>query len=137
LRDAVAEGPVFLGYFDEVDDDVFAAQFEPFVQSVGDGFVEGFLELDGAAGVERDLDDDAVGRARDVEISRVGDEVLRGVLGDDLKAVVLGDIQGGAHGVVDDVTDGAAVVGGFSFNEIDAGEGHGFWRVDLMTELPN
>ena len=47
---AVAEGPVFFRHFDQVDEDVFAAEFQGCMQSVGDGFVEALLHFDGAAG---------------------------------------------------------------------------------------
>ena len=65
--------------------------FRAFVQSVGNGFIEALLHLDGAAAAQRDLHEDAIVRAMNAEIFTVKLQSSFGMLGDDLEAVVLGD----------------------------------------------
>src|SRR5258708_3751531 len=57
---AIAERPVFLRHFDQIDDDIFPAQLYGCVQSIGNGFVEELFHFGGASGVESDLDEDAI-----------------------------------------------------------------------------
>src|SRR4051794_21250600 len=90
----VAERPVFLPHFNKGDHHVFFAQAGVFVEQFGYTSVESALHLDGAAGVQGDLDDDDVVAALDVEVGRVVDQTAGIVLGDDLKAVERWDING-------------------------------------------
>src|SRR5205823_537894 len=85
---AVAERPVGLVDLHQVDEDVLASDAEAIVQAIGHGGVEGALLVDAAPRVEGDLNDEAVVGPGDVEIGAVDREVLGGVLGDDLEAVV-------------------------------------------------
>jgi hypothetical protein len=68
---AIAERPVFFRHLNQIDEDIFPAQFQAFVQAVGNGFVEALLHLDGATAVQRDLQEDAIVRAMDAEIIAV------------------------------------------------------------------
>src|SRR5579859_155829 len=95
------------------------------MQPVGYGLVEGSFLLDCPPRIQGDLDEDAVIGAADAEISRVEDEILRLMLGDDLEAVILRHVDGAAHGVIDHVADALAIVGGLSFDQVDADERHG------------
>src|SRR5262245_6429918 len=121
---AVAEGPILLLDLDEVDEHVLAAHIEALVQSIGDGLVEGALLLERSSLVERQLDEDAVLGPPDTKVVLVGDEPVLRMLSDDLEAVVLRRIQCRDHGIVDDLADGAAIVGRLAPNEIDASERH-------------
>src|SRR6267154_1541671 len=56
---AIAERPVFLGDFYQIDDDIFPAQLHGFVQAVGNGFVVALLHFDGAARVHGEWYKDA------------------------------------------------------------------------------
>jgi len=131
---AVAEGPVAFGDFDEVDEDVFAADAEPLVQAVGNGFVEGPFHFHGAAFVEGDLDEDAIRRAGDVQVGGIEDEVFRRMFGDDLEAVIGGNFQGDEHGLINNIAQGLAKGGGLALDKINSGERHGgFWlRVEEL-----
>src|SRR6267154_4142450 len=88
LCDTAAERPVLLGDLDQVDDDILAPHVQPGMEVVGDALEERLLHLDSAAGIQRDLDQDDIGRVTVAEIA-VGDvEFFRGMFGDDLEFVV-------------------------------------------------
>jgi len=91
------------------------------VETIRYGFVEAFLLLQGASRIQRELDEHAVLGTRDSKIAFVGDVVLGRMLGDDLKAIVRGRLQGVEHRFVDDVGDRALVVRGLAADDIDAG----------------
>src|SRR6187402_51473 len=90
LRLAVAEGPVFLLHFDEVDDDVFATLAQALVETVSYSFIKGTFHIDGTPFVHRDLNDQRVRGALDPQVGRVYDQSTGGVLCDDLETVVFG-----------------------------------------------
>src|SRR6185503_14740446 len=54
---AIAEGPVLLGNVDQRDEHVLTPQAQTRVQAISDGLVEGFLLLNRAACVQRQLDE--------------------------------------------------------------------------------
>ena len=58
------------------------------------------------------------------------------MLGDDLEAVVLRRIQGRDHGIVDHLTDGAAIIGWLAPDEIDASERHATTPFPLDPYFP-
>src|SRR5262245_44200416 len=121
---AVAEGPILLLDLDEVDEHVLAEHIEAPLQSIGDRLVESTLLVERSPLVERQLDEDAVLGPSDAEVTRVGDEPVVRMLGDDLEAVVLRRIQGGDHGIINHLADGAAIIGRLAPYEIDASERH-------------
>src|SRR5258706_13770737 len=57
LRHAVAERPVFLLHLDQADEHVLDANTQFSVEPLCQGLVEGFLDFDRAAFVQRDLND--------------------------------------------------------------------------------
>src|SRR5713101_1565334 len=87
-HDTVAEGPVLLGNFDEIDEDVLPADARFPRQPVGDGAVESALLLERPAQVQCDLNEDDVLSPLDPEVAAIGDEGLARVFLDDLKAIV-------------------------------------------------
>src|SRR4030081_3801945 len=72
--DAVAEGPVFLCYLDQIDPGIFAPQAEH-RQVICNAAEQGSLLLQAAAGTDGDLHDGDVVRASDAEIARVVDKI--------------------------------------------------------------
>jgi hypothetical protein len=75
LRDAVAEGPVFLLYLHQTEKNVFAPKAEPVVQAVGDRLIEGFLDLDRSSLIQGELDDERICASLYVEIGRIESKV--------------------------------------------------------------
>src|SRR5947199_909026 len=120
LRFAVAERPVFLEHLHQVDHDVFFADARLLVEEFGHARIEGPLHLDRAASVQRDLNDDDVVGALDVEVRGVVDEMSRVMLGDDLKAIKRRDVKGLDHRLVNGVADGGVIVGRLAFAQRDA-----------------
>lgn len=84
------ERPVLALHLHQVDEDILKADANCFVKAMGDGAVEGFLLLQGAALVPGDLDADEVIGARNAQVAGVVDEAIRFVLLDDLEAIILG-----------------------------------------------
>src|SRR6266852_4291208 len=123
LRNAVAEGPVLLLHFHQVDEHVLDSNIELGIQALGDAFVEGLLALHTAALGERDLNDDDPVAPPNAEIAGVVDERALIVLGDDLKAVVPRHGYGLDHGLIDDRSGSFAEIGPPSFHECDAYQG--------------
>src|ERR1700688_1265184 len=133
---AVAERPVFFWHFHQGDEDIFAAEFQACMQSVGDGFVEALLHFDGAAGAKRDLHEDAVVGAMNAEIIPVEEQLSLGVFGDDLEAVIFGDGEAVQQSLVDDLTNLGAIFRGLAGEKIDADEGHGFSLMFARNVFP-
>src|SRR5688572_9061712 len=71
LGNAVAERPVFLDHFDQVDEHVLRAHAQPRVQAIGHGAIESLLGFDASALADRDLDEDAVVAALDAHVGAV------------------------------------------------------------------
>lgn len=69
LGDAVAEGPVLLRDLRQHDHNVLGAHPDRGDQPLDERRVELFLRLDGAAGVEGDVDDECAGGAFDPRVS--------------------------------------------------------------------
>ena len=70
LGDAVAERPILLWHFDQIDQHVFRADLHRFHQKINNALVECLLHLHGSAAVQRDLNDNQAIRVFDVEIFR-------------------------------------------------------------------
>jgi hypothetical protein len=68
LRFTVAERPVLFRDFHQIDQDIFFAQACFLIEQVGDPAIKHFLHFRGAAGVQRDLDDDEIVRAGNIRI---------------------------------------------------------------------
>jgi hypothetical protein len=68
LRFAVAERLVLFRDFHQIDQDIFFAQACFLIEQVGDPAIKHFLHFRGAACVQRDLDDDEIVRAGNVQI---------------------------------------------------------------------
>src|SRR5712671_898665 len=124
LCHAIAEGPVLLGHFDQVDEHVLAAQADPFVETIHHGLVERLLLLYGAARAEGELDEHAVLRALDPKIVFIGDVVFGRVLGDDLETIIRWRLQDADDRFIDDVANRALVVRRLAADEVDAGQRH-------------
>jgi len=101
---AVAEGPVFLLYLDEVYEDVFPPEPDSRVKAIRDGFVERLFLIDRAALVPGDLDDHEILAAADAEIIGIEQEVPGLVRGDNLEAIVIGHPHAEER-VIDDAAD--------------------------------
>ena len=93
MRYSIAERPVFLRHLDEIDQDVFFAQFERCVQAVGHCFVKALLHLDRSTTVERDLHKYALVGPVDAKIIPIKLQAGFGVGSDDPEQVVFWDIQ--------------------------------------------
>jgi hypothetical protein len=124
LRDAIAEGPVLLFHFDKIDENVLTPQADSLVQSVGNCFVEGFLYFDCPSLVEGELDDQGVRASLDAKVVRIDEQRVRGMLSDDLEAVILWCVECRDHRFIDNISDGAAVLTRFSSWYINAGKRH-------------
>jgi hypothetical protein len=119
-----AKGPVLFRHLDEVDEDVVRPHTGGFLHSPGDIRVERAFDLDGAAGIERDLDEDHVVGTIHPRIRGVGDEIVVRDLVDDLEAVVGGNVRLRDERLVNGVRGVAKKFGRLSFAERDADERH-------------
>jgi hypothetical protein len=90
------------------------------MQAVGHGFVEALLHVNGAAAVQSNLQKNAVVRSMDSEVIPVELQAIFGMLGDDLEAVVFGDIQHIHHRLVDDLTNLCAVFRRPALQQVDS-----------------
>ena len=70
------------------------------------------------------LDNDCVGRALNIEIGRVDDQIDPLAFGDDLEAVILRNFERRCHCVVDDVGDDAPIFGGLASRHVDTDQRH-------------
>ncbi|MGB6386548.1 MAG: hypothetical protein WBD25_22285 [Terriglobales bacterium] len=91
MRFAIAERPIFLRHFHQIDEDILAANLQAFVQSVRNGFVEALLHLNCTAAIQSDLQKDAIVRSMNAKIISIKLQIRFVVLCDDLEAVVLRD----------------------------------------------
>src|SRR6202020_1747008 len=126
LRDPIAERPVLFLDFDEHNKDVLTTEAECGREPVGDRLVKRLLLLDRPALVPGDLDNHQVLGAADVEIVRIEDEILRIVLTDHLKAVILRHADADQRFMYD-AADRLAISSLLAFAEIDANERHGLF----------
>src|SRR5580658_6070637 len=65
---AIAERPVLLRHFDQIDKDIFPAQLQGLMHAVRNGLVEALFRFNGAAAVQSDLYKNTVVRSMDTEI---------------------------------------------------------------------
>ena len=77
------------------------------------------------SGAEVDLHDDDSVRALNAQVRRVVDQPARPVLGDDLEAIALGNIEDFHHGAMHGAADGGNLRVGAPGDQIDANERHG------------
>src|ERR1700735_48042 len=110
LSHAVAERPVFLPHFGQVDEHILAPKLDALVKSVGDGSIEGLFRFDGSPVAERHLNEYAIRGSLNSEISAVEDEAIGGMLRNNLEPIIFRDAQGFQHGVIDYFADSFAVV---------------------------
>jgi hypothetical protein len=120
LRLTIAERPILFLYFHEIDEDVFAAQVQSLVQTVGDSLVEGSLHVERPSLIQNHLNQYCVLGSLDSQIGRVDDQVGWRVLGDDLKSIVLRHIQDADHRVINDFANGASILGRLPCDQINA-----------------
>jgi hypothetical protein len=112
---AVAERPILLADFDQIDQDVFSAQLQFLMESIRYRFVKALLGLESAASVEGDLQKDTVVRPLDVQVSVVELQTRPVMFGDHLKPIVLGDAERIHHRAIHDLSDSLAVFRAFAF----------------------
>src|SRR5262249_52935083 len=134
LRHAVAERPVLLQHFDQVDEHVLRSDARLRPEEIRDARIERLLLRQRSRVVGGDLDDDDVVAAREAEIMGVVIEAVGIMLGDDHEAVALGHVEGLAHGAIDAVLDGPAVGRRLAGAQRDTDEWHG--RGLLRTSTP-
>src|ERR1700722_12441300 len=126
LSDPIAERQVLLFDLDEANKDVLSTEAECGREARGDCLVKRLLLLDRPALVPGDLDNHQVLCTADVEIVRIEDEILRIVLTDHLKAVVLRHADADQR-FMHDAADRLAISSLLAFAEIDANERHGLF----------
>src|SRR6266702_3406387 len=124
LRDPVAERPVFLQNFDEIDEHVLAPHARMLGEVVGDALVERFFLLLRPAVGHGELDQNEIVAARDAEIVAVIDEVALVVLGDDHEDVVLRDIELCDQRALDALRERLAISSGLAGANCAASERH-------------
>ncbi len=140
LSFSIAERPIFLRHFDQVDQDIFFAQLEAFVQAIGHRFVKTLLHLDRSAAVQGDLQKYAVVRSVDAKIIRIKLQAGFGMRGDDLEQVVFWDVQNFRHRPGHDQANLNSVLRCFPFKEVNANDRHAvssdeFSRSRLLPEV--
>src|SRR5579883_147359 len=111
LRLPVAEGPIVPGDLDEVDEDILRTQTRILREPLDDAAIERLLLCDRARVAHRQLDDDEIIGALDVEIAPVEDEIFGLMLGDRREEIVRRHVEGLTQRRVDILRDGAAVRG--------------------------
>jgi len=99
------------------------------MQIIGDALEERLLHLDGAACIQRDLDQQDVLRVAVAEITAGDVDLVGRMLGDDLEFVVLGHVDDFPHRIVDDFAGLLAERGWLAPDEVDADERHGILLV--------
>jgi hypothetical protein len=124
LRAALAEGPIGQFVLAERDEDVIGGETGIGGQVLGDLPVEVLLHGRAAATPQEDLDEDHIRTALDVEVIAVEDQVIGGLLADDLKAVIGGNIEGLGQSVMNTGGDGLAIGERFAGGISDANERH-------------
>jgi hypothetical protein len=124
LRVAISKRPVLFWNFDEIYKDVFHSDIESAMKVSRDFCVELLFLLDRAAGVERDLDEDAVLCAFHAKIIFVGYQAPPRMFGDHLEPIILWNFQDLHHRLVDNVPDLSAIFLWLSLDEIDSHERH-------------
>src|ERR1700728_2882718 len=112
---AVAERPILFADFDQIDQDVFPAKLQFLMEAIRYRLVKALLGLERAAGVEGDLQKDAVVRPLDVQVRAVELQTRPVMFGDHCKAIVLGDAERIHHRAVHDLSDSLAVFRAFAF----------------------
>jgi hypothetical protein len=85
--------PVLLWNFDKVDEDIFPPHLDGLVQSVSDSPVKVPLELKAVATTECDLNEDTVICSMNPKIVAGKWHLLHRMLADDLKPIVIRNIQ--------------------------------------------
>jgi hypothetical protein len=125
LSFSISEGPVFLGYFYQVDKCILASQAETFFQTIRYHLVKSFFLLNGPPLVERDLNEYAIFGSLNSEISGIENEAFGRMLCHYLEAVVTRDVQGFGHRFVDYLADGFSIFGWLALGEINSDERHG------------
>lgn len=110
LRLAVTKGPILLRDFNEVDEHIFHANLDSFVETVRQRFVEALLQLSGTAAIQCDLKADAIVRPVDAEILSIERQTRLRVFRDDLKSVMFRNIENIHQGLVKDVADSSTVL---------------------------
>jgi hypothetical protein len=121
---AIPEGPVGTVDIDHVDHDIVGTDAKLLLQFVGDEAEEGKLGRLVVADRAGDLDKQEVRRAVEAEELGIVDQVLFGVFADDDEAIAIRGFQDIDDAPLDDVSDGGAVLGGLSLDQIDTCEGH-------------
>src|SRR5258708_27113974 len=112
---SVAEGPILFLNFHQVDQDVFSAKFQFLIKPIRHSRIKALLGLERAAGVQRDLQENAVVRALDAQVGAVELQTRSVMFGDHLKSVVLGDAERIGHCAIHDLSNLLAICGGFAF----------------------
>jgi hypothetical protein len=97
---AVTEGPILLRDFDQVDEDIFPAKLDAFMETVRECFVEALLQLGGTAAVQGDLKHDNIVRPLYAEILAIDWQARLGVFRDDLKAVMFRNLENVHQGLI-------------------------------------
>src|SRR4051812_33157551 len=120
LHPAVPERPVDHLVVVQGDEQVAGALADALLQQLGYAAVEVALLLDGAAALQRELDEDVALVALASHEVGIEAQIDGLVLGDDLEAVVVGDVDRLGHRLVDGVSDRGAFLGRAALHEIDA-----------------
>src|SRR5262245_15238719 len=122
---AVAERPVLLVHLHQVDEHVLRPDARTVGQTFDDGAIQLLLLCDGARVADRELEDDEVVAAVDPGIVRIEIEAVGVMLAHQHEAVIERDLEGFAHGGVDAVADGLAVLRRLAPPKRNANEWHG------------
>src|SRR5512135_547401 len=124
LGDAMAEGPVFLGDLDEVDEDVLRPNPRLLGEVSHDRLIKVLLLLERPAGGHRDLDEHDAVAPRDAEVVPVEDEPALRAAVEDLEAVLRRDPDRLDERPVDAVADRGELLRGAAVEDVDADERH-------------
>ncbi|GLI94406.1 hypothetical protein LMG27198_33980 [Methylocystis echinoides] len=124
MRVAISKRPVLLWNFDEIYEDVFHSDTESAMKASRDLCVELLFLFDRAAGVERDLDKDAVLRAFHAKLIFVSYQAAPRMFRDHLEPIILWNFQDLHHRLVDNIPDPSAIFLWLSLDEIDSHERH-------------
>src|SRR6266702_1332734 len=124
LRHAVSKRPILFLHFDQVDEHIFAPQFQPFMQAIGNGLVEALLCFRSPSRVQRDLDEDAIVCTLDSQVLRVVDQAGLLVFRDDLKLILLRHVQCFNHCAIHDLSHARPVICSFSLYKINSNQWH-------------
>src|SRR5580704_3553156 len=97
--------PVFLHHFDQIDEDVLCPQPETFVQGVCYSLVKSLLHLEGAPGIQGDLQENTIVGAMDSQVIQIKLHAGLGMLGDYLETVIFRSAEYIQQSLVNDLAD--------------------------------